>query len=217
MNIIKLPISYLYARWVRLAERDQMPYATHIPVLMGLSRLVNPKTVIEFGSGEFSTPMFLDRGVFPALQSMKSYENNRDWHAKVATLVSSDSRGGVELVNGPIASAVTARDVQKAELIFVDDSDERGRIETIKAIAGLKPRDIPVIVHDFELWRLRRTGQLFEQRFTFNLWNPQTAVLWSGTPPWSSRLPQLASLLRRNIGAAKLTHAPEWAHILSDL
>src|ERR1700733_10542279 len=100
MILPKRTARYLYDRSVRLARRDPTPYASHLPILMGVSDLVRAGKVVEFGSGEISTVSFIDRRSFPHLKVLRSFENDRDWHAKVVELVSSDPRAEVMFVGG---------------------------------------------------------------------------------------------------------------------
>ncbi len=207
----------LYDRSIGLVRRDPAPYASHLPILVGVSTLVRPSKVVEFGSGECSTVGFTDRKAFPHLKALRSFENDREWHARVVRLIASDSRAEIEFVSGAMADAATPRNLEEANLIFVDDSDVEGRVATIEAIARLRPRTVPVIVHDYELWRLRRTRGLFEHSFCFALWNPQTAVLWNGRPDWPKGLGALTRLLRQNLSFTPVHDIAKWGHILAQL
>jgi hypothetical protein len=214
MSLPKRALRYLYSQSIRLAGRASTPYASHVPILVAVSNLVQASKVVEFGSGEFSTMSFLDQRAFPRLRVLRSFENDRKWHAKIAELVASDARVSLEFVDGAVANAATLRNLDGAELIFVDDSDMKGRIRTIEAIAQFHLKNVPVIVHDYDHWRLRRVGRLFERRFCFSVWNPQTAVLWNGNPKWAMGLGNLAKVLQKHQNHAPLHDAVRWRQVL---
>ena len=52
------------------------PYATHLPVLSAASSVMKVRSVLELGSGPFSTPLFLGRRVFPDLEKLISHEDD---------------------------------------------------------------------------------------------------------------------------------------------
>jgi len=70
---------YVYCRTLGIVGPSEQPYATHIPVLVGVAAACLPDRLVEFGSGDFSTLTFLDETVFPSLLSIESYENNPQW------------------------------------------------------------------------------------------------------------------------------------------
>src|SRR5439155_25567212 len=51
----------------RRPSRSRMDYATHLPILVGLSQSLKVKRVLELGSGMYSTLTFLDSNLFPEL------------------------------------------------------------------------------------------------------------------------------------------------------
>jgi len=54
--------------------------------------------------------------------------------------------------------AVARDELAAADLVFVDDSDELGRAQTIMAIADSRPLGIPVVIHDLERRHIRRSA-----------------------------------------------------------
>ena len=78
-------------------------YATHIPILIGLSRLRQIRHVLEFGCGHYSTLTFLNRSAFPHLEQLHSVENDDAWAATIQE-AASDSRWKLQLVNGSCGS-----------------------------------------------------------------------------------------------------------------
>ncbi len=190
----------VYNRMIGLVPENRTPYATHIPILLGLSAAIEPKVIVEFGAGMSSTPTFLNRLLFPSVESLISFENDLEWHERMEPLVSTDSRASLTQIKGPIAAQVEGIPLNGVDLIFVDDSDEGGRTATISALAKRRPRGIPIVVHDYNLRRLRVASRPFERRFCFKIWNPQTCVLWNGTLGWEHRLKELNGLMKRNHG-----------------
>lgn len=65
-------------------ERAANAHATHVPVLVGLARLLNVERVIEYGCGEYSTLTFFNRSAFPRLSKLLSLENDAEWFARMA-------------------------------------------------------------------------------------------------------------------------------------
>lgn len=76
---------------ISVAERQKYPdYGSHIPVLMTLAELKPIKKVIEFGSGKWSTSLFLDKRFFPDLVELISIENDEGWVEHVSSRISDD-------------------------------------------------------------------------------------------------------------------------------
>jgi hypothetical protein len=186
---------FSYRRAIRLAPRDAVPYATHLPVLVGLSSIVRPKVVVEFGSGTYSTLTFLNRAIFPSLESLISLEDDTAWYEKMKQLVAADKRASLRLVAGSVASRIASIAWSAVDLIFVDDSEERGRSVTLNELSK-HISSIPVVLHDYNSPRLRWATRTFERRYFFSIWNPQTCVLWNGNLPWDWHLKTLNAILR---------------------
>lgn len=212
-------VRHFYNRVIRLAPRSLDPYSTHLPILCGLSAIVQPSRVVEYGSGLVSTPTFLNRTIFPVLTSLLSFENNREWFQRVAGQIGHDPRLEYRPVDGPMKAAVSKDDLTGAELVFVDDFDSLlpphpRRSDTIAAIAALRPVGIPVVIHDIELRHLRRSARLFDHLFRFDALNPQTAVVWNDRWDQANQLPAISRLIRRYCGAVPCDAIEKWAHIL---
>src|ERR1700752_5425053 len=104
------------------APRAKNDYATHVPVLIGLSKIGPIKSVLELGSGKYSTLTFLNREVFPDLEVLDSFETDPDWAERVRELVKLDKRATMHVVDGPMVEAVGRIDLDVYDLVFVDDS-----------------------------------------------------------------------------------------------
>src|SRR5216684_7825933 len=86
--------------------RAQDPYGTHVPILVGLGRLLHVRQVLELGAGRHSTLTFLDRNIFPELERMDSYETDEQWRDEVLAVARYDPRLSVTLIDGPMSVAV---------------------------------------------------------------------------------------------------------------
>jgi hypothetical protein len=53
------------------------PYASHLGLLTRIGPGITQ--VLELGAGQYSTPLFLDRAVYPDLKRLVSIEPDRKW------------------------------------------------------------------------------------------------------------------------------------------
>src|SRR5437868_6150649 len=83
----------------RAPQRAENPFATHIPVLVGLAQLLRVERVLELGCGQYSTLTFLQPAVFSNLVKLQSIENDSAWVDKVIPLTNRDSRMNLTLVD----------------------------------------------------------------------------------------------------------------------
>ncbi|WP_344329742.1 hypothetical protein [Aeromicrobium halocynthiae] len=184
--------------------------------MAGLARVAHISSVLELGSGAFSTPQFLDRRVFPALAALTSLEDDADWLSTVAESTGSDPRLDLRLVQKVCTSVPNGLD--QFDLIFIDDSRTFAeRSQTIRAVLSEKPRGL-VAIHDFEHRAYRKAAKGFDHRFTFKAYTPQVAVCWIGDGSLHPKLSALHSKIVR--GSQELKLAPSdtdrWAQLLSD-
>src|ERR1051325_6955780 len=164
----------------REIERSSNPYATHIPVLVGLSKLLPFSRVAEFGCGQYSTLTFLNRQVFPHLEKLDSFETDSEWLAKMEEQVGRDSRLDLRHVRGEMSKKAETVEVDSYDLVFIDDStSSEERAETIRMIASKRARLTVVIVHDFEVKLYQQAAGLFNNRFRCTVLNPNTGILWN--------------------------------------
>jgi len=158
------------------APRALNDYATHVPILIGLARLREIKSVLEFGCGYYSTLTFLNRAPFPHLERLQSVENDASWAETIHEAAKSDERWTLKLVRREIAEAVP--DLEAFDLVLIDDSKTSAqRSATIRAVAGKQPQRPWIVIHDFEVEEYRRAAAGFKQRHTFKAFNPETGVL----------------------------------------
>jgi hypothetical protein len=201
----------VYYRAIRLKKRSEDAYSTHLPILCALG--ANIRRVVEYGSGLISTPGFLNRLAFPRLESLLSFENDSSWYASVVERIGCDARLELRLAEGAMKNAVAPCDLAGCSLVFVDDSNDIGRAETIIAIAACRPLGIPIAIHDIEQWRLFQAAKRFDHMFRFDALSPQTGVVWNGHWDLAKLLPQMNRRIQRHSEKISARNAEEWALI----
>ena len=218
MNIVMTSLEavakYLYCRTLGIAARSEQPYATHIPVLVGVAAAFLPKRLVEFGSGDFSTLAFLDETAFPSLVQLSSYENNLSWVRHMETKLAGNPRVDLRFFEGRMRDAVSTANLAAADLIFVDDSPsgwERGH--TLAAVAQSCRKRQLTIVHDYDLPGIRVACRKFEHRFPFTQFTPQSCAVWNGDQPSRGLLESVAHRLEEYAAHLSVTDARGWARI----
>lgn len=206
--------------WIDLHLFESVPraedaYSTHIPVLVGLGRLLPFRRIIEFGGGMFSTPAFLDRSIFPFVETVDTFETDREWGARVRQLAGEDARFRLHLVDGEMANAVDAVRVQQGTLIFVDDSETAAaRSATIRRVGSLGMRDSVVVIHDFEIREYRRAASSFIHHYRFRTVNPNVGVLWNDRPLKRQSLRRLSEVIRCGRERAPSSDRTAWRSMI---
>ena len=186
----------------RLPKRSDLDFATHIPVLVGLSRLLNVRKVLELGCGQYSTLTFLDRRAFPDLISLDSYESDAAWFAQMQ-LMTADRRLALRLTSVRMEAGLES-DLNKYDLIFVDNgADYADRAVTIHLLSKLNPRTCVTVVHDFQSPSYRTAANNFSHCFEMRAFNPSTGVAWKDA---SLKIDQL-----QDVNAVISTHANKLA------
>jgi len=162
-------------------------YATHIPILIGLARLREIRSVLEFGCGHYSTLTFLNTSAFPHLERVHSIENDDSWAATIQEAANSDTRWTLQLVNGEIADCIADLDLESFDLILIDDSKTSAqRAATIRAIAAKQPQHPWIAIHDFEVDEYRDAASTFKHRQRFRAYNPETGVVANRVAEWKT-------------------------------
>jgi len=152
-------------------------YATHIPILVGLASIREIRSVLEFGCGHYSTLTFLDHSAFPQLEKLESIENDISW-AEAIQQATDDRRWTLNLINGEIASSVADLDLEKFDLILIDDSKTSAqRSATIRAVARKQPQHPWILIHDYEVNEYRMAAKGFKYRYAFKIYNPATGLV----------------------------------------
>ena len=153
-------------------------YATHVPILIGLARLREIRSVLEFGCGYYSTLTFLNRAAFPHLERLQSVENDASWAETIHEAAKSDERWTLKLIRREIADSLPALDLEAFDLVLIDDSKtSTQRSATIRAVSAKQPQRPWIVIHDFEVSEYQRAAAGFKQRHAFKAFNPETGVL----------------------------------------
>lgn len=146
-------------------------YATHLALLRAIGRVLNPRHVLEFGAGYFSTGVFLDRDCYPVLITLDSIEQQETWRETI--------RGMFKDKRLFLSPRRPDTPLDNYDLIFIDDGQSAiERVETIKQVVQARP-PCPVIIHDFENPVYRHAAD-FDWVLEYDRETPHTALLWNG-------------------------------------
>jgi hypothetical protein len=147
--------------------------ASHVPVLSLLPKLYEIKRVLEFGSGEMSTALFLDKVIYPDLQELVSIEEDPEWMVKTSTMVCGEKR--IKLLSSAPAY------LYGYDLIFIDGPQSAARrIKTIKYVMWQPNQTLlpcPIVIHDIEYkpYKEQLNKKYYDHAFTFCK-SPMTGV-----------------------------------------
>lgn len=197
-------------------EEAEELFASHLPVLAGLARLVPVRRVLELGAGHYSTPAFLERGAFCDLETLRSVEDDPVWVDKMSEVVRDDPRVDLVTVAKPMNDAVTKLQVGTYDLILVDDSTGQDeRVETIRRVADESVgSDALVVIHDYEWEVYQEAAAKFRRRFKFTALIPNTGVVWNKAPVNFRLLKSLNALIEEHSQRTKPQDFLEWVRIL---
>ena len=214
---LRKKVRRLYEQYIGLAQIAGEPYATHVPVLVGVAAACKPKLLIEYGSGTFSTLCFLDDVAFPSLQKVESYENNREWLEQIQKKIPQNALVNLHFVEGEMYHAVEGANTTNASMIFIDDSPSaEARVPTVKEVARCCGTEPVVVLHDYNLWRLRLAARKFDNRISFDAFNPQCCAMWHGHPERKSIFKKVNRIIHQHAGHIALTNVREWKKVFSN-
>lgn len=163
----------------KLPLRSSNPYATHIPILIALPRFFKITRVLEFGCGQYSTLLFLNRNIYTDLIECTSLENDFQWYKEIKEKVAGDARINMHYVNENYSQVIKELDFQKYNLILIDDSkNSKDRAVTICEVIKKSEFNNLIVVHDFEIFEYKRAASKLKNQFLFTSLNPCTGVLW---------------------------------------
>lgn len=146
--------------------------------LASMASLIRPKTILELGSGRYSSRIFLDKDFFPLVEKVDSFENDQNWSDIVRDLLGNDERFELTCRQGAISKQIESIDLEKYDLIFIDDSvTSEERSKTIQTIASKGPKRPVAVIHDFDHFPYRKASSRFRYSFRFDSMNPHTGVL----------------------------------------
>lgn len=153
-----------------LTPRQPYPqdHASHIPILVGIGKKFQIRRVLELGSGNYSTNLFLNRNVFPDLVELVSIERDLEWSRRVQDL--NDTR--------VILNPDHLLEPSRFDLIFIDSSHTSHRIAALKEYAAKPDITGLIVIHDSENPYYRNPFSLFPNWFDIDAYEPSTAVLW---------------------------------------
>lgn len=191
------------------------PYATHLPILVGLAKLYQVEKVLELGSGPFSTPTFLDRSVFTQLRNLVSIEDDPAWAREIADLTQGDERLELRAIDGTVAEAVSELSLADYDLIFIDDSDRlEKRVQTISAVSARSDARGIVVIHDFDNVEYRRASSAIRNRVVFRAFTPQVGLLWNTSTIHKRDLRRLRARVKEGSGYLDPTDVSRWNELL---
>jgi hypothetical protein len=211
VNLVKAPFRYFKrTRW-HVGAMAAKPYATHIPVLVACARLFRPSRILELGSGFYSTPLFLNRQIFPDVVEVCSLENDPVWFQTLSGV--EDPRLKRRLVEGPMHTAVAKMDLSGFDVIFVDDSNHaRHRRRTLQSLRQAVGRQV-IVVHDVDQWRIRFATNSFPNHHIMHGITPQTAVVWDAAAVRREWLIETDAVIAGHRDAISEDEAMAWAEI----
>ncbi len=184
-----------------MPPRSPNPFATHLPVLLGLGRALSIRYVLELGCGVHSTLAFLDRRCFPHVERLDSCDNALDWVNEVRDKAAGDSRLNLQFVEGAIKAAVAQYDLEAYDLIFADDSTSlEARSATIREVARRRPQKPVLVMHDFEQPLYQQAAKEFRRRHRFTGLSPNTGAAWNGRQLRAVPLRRLNRMMRLQRG-----------------
>jgi hypothetical protein len=147
-----------------------IPQGTHIPVLISIGRLFPEiKRVMEYGSGECSTLTFLNRDIFPNLESLVSTENQAEWAEDTRRRVGDDPRWTLILDD-------ETDPINDVDLIFVDSLTGESRVRTLNKILAMGFQGI-IVCHDSQEPYYNAALPKFPYRYNFPQFWPNTAIV----------------------------------------
>lgn len=156
-------------------------YGSHVPVLRDLAKVKPIRVVVEYGSGRHSTPLFLNREVYPNLERLVSVECNHEW-AEDTRQRNQDGR--LEMVLCPIADTAEYP-APAADLVFIDCDTVNGdkhdfsmRTKLIEKYAS--DQQAMIVVHDANFTSIRPAIEAAPYRYKIVHYpesGPHTAVL----------------------------------------
>jgi hypothetical protein len=137
------------------------PYASHVQVLTAMLNTHKPKRILEYGSGEYSTPLFLSR---PHVENVTVVETDFEWRRKLPK----DDRLTV-LVEGYC-------NPMNYDLVLIDDGvNTDHRCRTIRAV--LSRKHPVVVIHDADVPEYRELMDELADEVLIYKTSPDTAVI----------------------------------------
>lgn len=142
-------------------------YGSHLPVLQAVMGLIKPRSVLELGAGDHSTPFFLSQPI----ERLVSVETDPKWREQIAELHIGQGR-----LNLHSSLNYLKRDsLAGFDLIFIDDGTcAEEREESIRWV--LSQKHPPTVIHDAEVYATAIDE--FTSDYAVIPTKPETAVVW---------------------------------------
>jgi len=215
VDILKAPFRFYKRSVWKVGPMAANPYATHIPVLVACAQLFRPASVLELGSGDFSTPLFLNREIFSEVTHLCSLENNADWFRHMEHV--QDPRLERVLIKGSISEALETFDCTGFDLIFVDDSSHaKIRRRTLGTLRKKITSQI-VVIHDVDQWRVRLGACSLPRHHEMRGITPQSAIAWNSRPVAKQKLAEADEIMRIHKHRISEEHALLWRDLFRQL
>ena len=195
--------------------RAQNQFATHLPILIGLARMVPIRRVLELGCGNHSTSTFLDCRAFPDLIALESLETDAAWARRIAEENRREPRLNLRLVEDPLETVLRELPLNAYDLLLVDHSDKYEiRAATISFLAHRAPGRTLILLHDYEIPLYRRAARGFRHRFEFKAFTPSTCLACGHFPVRRAALRLLDRAIKRQACTLRPDDAAAWIAVL---
>jgi hypothetical protein len=152
-----------------------LDHASHLPILIGVGASFPTHTVVEYGAGLYSTPLFLNKCAFPKVEKVVSVELDEAWAWKTIDAFGNDPRLNV-IGHEPIGLT------NGVDLVFVDNGPREHKATTIEQLSRYNVSSI-VVVHDAEVGLYLNEISKFRTKFVFENYHPATAICYNGFMP----------------------------------
>jgi hypothetical protein len=209
----RIQLGDLRRRLLAIKPISENPYASHLPILTAVALMRPIRTVLELGSGPFSTSAFLDRQRFPDLEHLVSYEDDPSWAAEVRLAVGGDQRlTYVEVDNIP--TQLPERAITE-DLVFIDNSKSaKDRARTIAQVRARLSANSLVVVHDCDKWEYRGPLRRFDSHALIDAFTPQTGLAWKDLPDKEARELKTLNRILNSVAPHSFTDTEHWVSLL---
>jgi predicted O-methyltransferase YrrM len=144
------------------------PYASHLGLLTRIGPGITQ--VLELGAGQYSTPLFLNRAVYPDLERLVTIEPVIEW----ALTLKPEPRLTIVITSMPPVEILSDLITVPFDLFFVDNHPAEEREAVIKWLAHTG--GVRVVIHDFEETRYQRAAMNFYHTEIDKTATPWTAL-----------------------------------------
>lgn len=151
---------------------------THIPVLVALSKFVEPLTILECGPGD-STRVFLNPRIYPSLVRLDTLENGPPFYKReVEEIINEDLRCRLHYDTQDMVSLLSNYDIPTYDIIYLDDSTTlQARVKTIQYVTHNAVGNTIIVIHDFEHIPYQKAVHPSCQQIVFDFTTPYTGIL----------------------------------------